>query len=411
MPPPNEPDPTAETAALPPGDRPPGGTLPPGDGSGGGAPPPGGGPGRRGWRGFTRSRDNRVLGGVCAGVARELDVDPFVVRAATVALTLLAGLGLFLYIGALVLMPDEEGEALGSTDSAGGRLWTAVGIVALVAAAAVLLSGAVLGALGALVPLAAIAAAGLLVWWFVSGDGLAGDAGALARRAGLGVLVLAACAAVFVAGVWITGLGSGTVAAGLVIAAGVAVVAGAFFKPVRWAVPVAFSLALGTGVAAATDLDLHGGAGERIYRPASAADLRAGYQLGAGRLVVDLRQASLPRGDVPLRVRVGLGQALVIVPPTACVASKATVGAGAADVLGRASGGLDVDWQDAPAARPAQTRLVVDGDVGMGVFQVSYRDDAPRGRWGDRGSSRDPAARADRALAARACTAAVAPGA
>jgi Cell wall-active antibiotics response 4TMS YvqF len=254
------------------------------------------------------------------------------------------------------------------------------------------------------VPLAAIAAAGLIVWWFVSGDGLSGNAGALARRAALGILVLAGCAALFVAGVWATGIGSGGVAAGLVIGAGLAVLAGAFFKPVRWVVPVAFSLALGIGVAAATDLDLHGGAGERVYRPATAAELRPDYQLGAGRLVVDLRGAELPRGDVPVRVRVGLGQALVIVPPNACVASKATVGAGATDVLGRDSGGIDVDWEDQPVAAPAQTRIVIDGNVGMGAFQVSYRNDDPGDHWdGDRGDGRDPVARADRAQAAAAC--------
>ncbi len=425
-----QPDPTTETAALPAGGAPPGGALPPGGGGGpggggasdGGGGPSGGGPGdgagsaggsgrSGGWRRITRSRQDRVLGGVCGGIAREYGVDPFVVRAVAVGLTLLAGLGLFLYVGALVLLPDEEGASLGTTDSTTGRLWTAVGVVALVAAAAVLLSGAVLGAIGVLVPLAAIAAAGLLVWWFVSGDVLAGGPGAIAKHALLGLAVLAGCGVLFVAGVWATGIGSGTVAAVLVIVAGLALVAGAAVKPIRWAVPLAFSLALGTGVAAAADLDLSGGAGERTYRPSAAADLRSSYELGAGRLVVDLRDTALPPGDVPLAVRVGLGQARIIVPRNACVAARGQVGAGAIEVLGRDSGGVDVDWQDEPAAAPGRTRVVVDGEVGMGVLQVSYRDDDPRhggdrwngDGWDDGWDGGGRVARADRAQAARAC--------
>jgi phage shock protein PspC (stress-responsive transcriptional regulator) len=355
-------------------------------------------------RRWVRSREDRVIGGVCGGIARALGVDPLIVRVAAVGSVFLAGLGLFLYLGAMLLLPDEEGETIASTDSTSGRLWTALGVLALVAAAGVLLSGAVLGAIGVFIPLAAIALAGLLVWWLVSGEGLAGDGRSIARRALLGIVVLIGCAGLFAAGIWATGVGSGGVAAGLVIAAGVAVLAGAFLRPVRWLVPLALSLGIGVGIASAADLDLHGGAGERIYHPASAAALRSGYEVGAGRVVVDLRGADLPAGDVPLNVRVGMGEALVIVPRDVCVASTARVGIGAVDVLGRETGGLDVDWEDAPTARAGRTRLVVDGDVGMGAFRVGYQDDGEYGRSGRfDGGEWDAAGKGDRLTAARAC--------
>ena len=48
------------------------------------------------------------------------------------------------------------------------------------------------------------------------------------------------------------------------------------------------------------------------------------------------------------------------------------------------SGGLDVDWRDDRRALPGTTRLVIDGDIGVGVLDVTYDDpndeDFSRGR-------------------------------
>ncbi len=349
---------------------------------------------------LVRSRSDRVVGGVCAGVARTFGVDPLVVRIATVGLALLAGLGALLYLGALLLMPDEGGEAIGDRS----RLLTAVGVLALVAAGGVLLSGAVLGSVGVLVPLALLALAGLGTWWLASGEGVGdGPEQILGQSArGLGLLLLTG--ALFIAGLWLTGTGSGALAAGLVIAAGLVVVVGAFFRPVRRVVPLALGLALGAGVASAADLDLHGGVGQRTYRPAAAAGLRERYQLGAGRLVVDLRGTRLPAGDVPLDLRVGMGEALLLVPPNVCVASTAKVGAGAVDVLGHDSGGVDVSWRDPRVAPAGRTRVVLDANVGLGAVEVRHRDDGGDGRGGGWDEGAGGAQRAvERVAAARAC--------
>src|SRR5687767_10470610 len=80
----------------------------------GGTPPP---PEDSPRRPLVRSRSDRVIGGVCAGVARYLGVDVLIVRVATVALVLLAGLGALLYLGGLLLLPDEEGETYAGSDS------------------------------------------------------------------------------------------------------------------------------------------------------------------------------------------------------------------------------------------------------------------------------------------------------
>ena len=122
----------------------------------------------------------------------------------------------------------------------------------------------------------------------------------------------------------------------------------------------------------AADLDLDGGIGDREYRPAAAVDLRDDYKLGMGQLVVDLRDASLPAGDTPLKLKVGMGQALVIVPRDVCVTSVADIGAGHVDVLGRESDGVDVNFDDSRHARSGGARLVVNADVGFGEFAVRH---------------------------------------
>ena len=52
-----------------------------------------------------RSRDEKMIGGVCGGIAEYFDVDPTLVRAVWVAITLLAGFGILLYLILWVLVP------------------------------------------------------------------------------------------------------------------------------------------------------------------------------------------------------------------------------------------------------------------------------------------------------------------
>jgi phage shock protein C len=62
-----------------------------------------------------RSRDGRVVGGVCAGLGRYLGIDPVLLRIAFVVLAIAGGGGLLLYGVAWILIPEErEGEPLGT---------------------------------------------------------------------------------------------------------------------------------------------------------------------------------------------------------------------------------------------------------------------------------------------------------
>jgi phage shock protein C len=55
-----------------------------------------------------RPRDNRVIAGVCSGIARRFGIDPTIVRILFVASLLLPGPQILIYLAAWVLMPEES---------------------------------------------------------------------------------------------------------------------------------------------------------------------------------------------------------------------------------------------------------------------------------------------------------------
>lgn len=322
-------------------------------------PPP---PPRR----LTRSSDDRVLAGVCGGLARYFDVDPVLFRVGAVALVVLGGAGLLLYLAAWLLVP-EDGEDSGTGEPRRNRALAVVGVVLLVLAVGALLSHGPFGwwpwPIGLILVVGAVA-------WALSAAGRTPDDAA--RRALWALAVLVASVVLAVAGAWLAGMDA--TAAGIVIVLGGAAVAAAALSGARarWLILPALALALPASAVAAAGVDLHGGIGDRQYRPVAAADVRQDYELGAGRLVVDLRDARLPAGDRPLHLRVGAGEAVLLVPDDVCVATRATVGAGVAETFDRSSGGLDVDWSDTPPAPAARTRILLDADVGLGRAAVGH---------------------------------------
>lgn len=322
-------------------------------------------------RQLTRSRSDRMIGGVCGGLGRYFNVDPLLFRIGAVALVFLGGTGLLLYLAALLLVPNE-GEAAPIAPGAQGRnravVLLAVIVLLLIAFPFLLVGGALVAGIG--IPLAVLVGAGVLVWWLVSGEGPSGDAGDIARRAALGVGVLILCFVLFIVAGFGAAAGPDWLIPALVIFAGAAIATGAFLKPVRWLVPPALTIALAAGIVAASGIDLDGGIGQREYRPGTVADLRDRYELGIGELIVDLSDADLPKGDVPLDVDVGIGQARVILPDDVCVATTADVGVGNVHVFGRDQGGVDVDFEDLPQTKPTVTRLLLRGEVGVGELRV-----------------------------------------
>jgi phage shock protein PspC (stress-responsive transcriptional regulator) len=311
-----------------------------------------------------------MVGGVCGGIGRYFGIDPTLVRIGFVALALLGGTGLIVYAAALLLVPLDKADAPAATMPPDRTM--AIGlIVAFVLVCVVGGFGFGFGG-GALVPIGFLALAGLAVWWLVSGERPSGSPATLVRRAAQGMGLLAGCFAIAVASFFASGMGGGVVVAALVIAAGAGLVAAAFVGRARWLVLPALAIALPLAFVSAANIDLNGGFGERHERPGTLAEIKHDYRLGAGELVIDLRDVALPAGDVPLRVRIGAGHAQVIVDKGVCVASRAQIGIGAVAIFDRDTGGIDVDWRDTRRAPAKTPRLVIDGDVGLGFLEVSH---------------------------------------
>ena len=57
-----------------------------------------------------RSRENKVLAGVCGGKGEYFEIDPVIVRLIWIVLTMIWGFGFFLYIIAIFLIPLEPKE-------------------------------------------------------------------------------------------------------------------------------------------------------------------------------------------------------------------------------------------------------------------------------------------------------------
>jgi phage shock protein PspC (stress-responsive transcriptional regulator) len=128
--------------------------------------------------GIRRRTDDRWVAGVCSGLADRLSIDPVIVRAALVLLSLLGGVGVTIYLVAWVLIPNDRDEIVAQRalrDADGGAI--ALVIIATLA----LFGGSAwggpwwLGHSGWGFPWGVVLT-GLLIWWLVKRSGNRADA-------------------------------------------------------------------------------------------------------------------------------------------------------------------------------------------------------------------------------------------
>ncbi len=67
---------------------------------------------------LTRPKEGRLVGGVCAGIARNMDLDVTLVRVIAAALVLFAGAGPLIYLVAWAIIPNEEDGSSFAADAA-----------------------------------------------------------------------------------------------------------------------------------------------------------------------------------------------------------------------------------------------------------------------------------------------------
>jgi phage shock protein PspC (stress-responsive transcriptional regulator) len=418
-------------------------------------PEPAGQPGQAPRR-LLRSRDDRMIAGVAGGLGRYFDVDPVIVRIAFALTVLFGGLGIVAYIALALFVPSDDGSeqpqapvqrsllialmaivflVLVALPAFGGGLiwgdgpsviaWIAIPIVAAIAGYVAIRDwrsrdsegeGAGPGEPAPSSPpsppaepgpaLAERSTAALPATAEVQAPGKA-EGGGRRRGAAVGSVLLAlliATAAAFafmvllLGAALLTAAGSGVAIALGVVAGGVLLVAAGLVGGGRWLVLPVAAIGLGVAVGAASDLDLDGGIGESVNEPSSFEAVPAGgYELGIGRLVVDLRDLEWRGRTLDLHVRTGIGEALVLVPERVCVTGTAQTKAGELLVTGRRSSGLDID-ADYTVADPQPPELRLDADVGLGALRVLNDDTATHDERGR--SSADDAAARDRNEAA-----------
>ena len=61
---------------------------------------------------LTRSSTDKIIAGVCGGLAEYLEIDPVLVRLAFIVLFFASGIGIPIYIILWIVMPQEENEAI-----------------------------------------------------------------------------------------------------------------------------------------------------------------------------------------------------------------------------------------------------------------------------------------------------------
>lgn len=381
--------------------------------------------GGRGDRRFTRARDDRMIAGVAGGLGRYFEVDPLIIRIGFAVSVFFGGLGILAYAILALFVPSDPEEPGAEVRPAPVQRSRWVGLAAI--AAVVLIAVPAAGSLffwadpwpwdgggwgfgwglGWALLLAAIAAA---VYVLVKRDRESEGRSDFGRVIGVALVAVAGVfglAILAAASAWVAAVGSGSAIAVAVIAIGALLVVAAFFGSARWLIAPALALAIPLAAVSAADVSFAGGIGEREYAPASRTALPdEGYELGVGRLAVDLRNLEWRRSEVlELDVDLGVGQALIAVPERVCVAADLRSGLGEVAAASERASGFDAERTVGVGAR-GTPRLELDGEVDLGAIRVLSDDDVDldeqdRHGWRDWHEDTDDAARA---AADRACS-------
>lgn len=287
-----------------------------------------------------RSRDDRMIWGVAGGVAEHLSVDATLVRVGFVIAALFGAAGLLAYLILAVALPEDDGTGQPVEEPVGARFGRVLLVCLLVAAA------------------------------------------------------LAGGATLVVVSAWTAATGHGVIVAALVIFLGALLAAIAFSGDVRrkavpWVIGAALLLAVPAGAIAAADINVDESMGQREYTPTTVSDLPAdGYELGAGQLVVDLRELRWTAGKtIPVRAELGFGQMIVSVPPAVCVDAHATAKGGELLVAGEVSDGINAEVDKGELTTRAP-RLELEAGIQFGQVIVTDQDPDQVGR-GSEGADYD----------------------
>ena len=318
-----------------------------------------------------RRTDDRVLAGVASGLGDYFNVDPLLIRILLVASIVFGGLGIFLYVAAWLLVPDDRSDqsiaerTLGTMSLPGGFLG---GVLAVIGALILLgIVGTIVadGGTGLAFAVIVVVIGALLLrrteaGTLASSPEPTGDAAATADAgdATAPAPTVAPVAPVatprprvrrppsplgwYAAGAALVGVGLLAIAEstgilfpaldhylGLaILVIGAALVIGAWWGRARALILVGLLLLPVAWTASLVDVPLEGGWGSRDFAPATAAELRDAYRLAGGELVLDLTDYVGSDAPVDIEASVGFGDLRVLLPEESGAVIDAAVGGG-----------------------------------------------------------------------------------
>jgi hypothetical protein len=159
--------------------------------------------------------------------------------------------------------------------------------------------------------------------------------------------------------------------AAALLTVGLVLVAGAWFGRSRGLITLGALLTVGLVFAAALNVPLRGGVGNRYDTPISASDLQRSYHIGVGKQRLDLTQLDLNGGTKYVAATVGVGDIDVVVPQNAKVVVHARAGAGQLRLFYRNFDGTQLDREMTMEATGKQAgELDLELRVGVGQVEV-----------------------------------------
>jgi phage shock protein PspC (stress-responsive transcriptional regulator) len=349
-------------------------------------------------RRLVRVDEGRWLGGVAAGLGRYFDINPLVYRIAFAVLALAGGTGVLLYLAAWLVIPGEHDDESVAVEALRGhreRPWLLVGLGLIAFGTLFALSEAHFWPGTGNLWLAAILVGGALVWWHVSqrerpalsAPAPVAKASATAvapprsprppKKPSLFAPVVGALLAVaglfgLLAVLDIYDVDVAVILAVAVTGVGAAIAFGALTQRRVGGLVLVGILLLGCfAVAAVLPVSVSAGIGEKVERPTAVSDVAPNYELGIGRLDLDLSGVPFPADTTSVDASVGMGELVITVPEDVVLRIDAHVGAGDLDLLGEHHSGVDVDRTLTVLGLTATSHVLdLEADVGFGHIEV-----------------------------------------
>jgi phage shock protein PspC (stress-responsive transcriptional regulator) len=299
-----------------------------------------------------RSRDDRMLAGVCGGLARYFGIHPAFYRVGFVVLTLIGGAGILIYLAAALVIPDEGKEDSIAAETLGqsrDRPWPLIGLGLLALASVVLLSRVTLWPDGDAAWILVLLAGGTILF--------------LARRSSRPSRTAPP------AGLPKGDPGEATTAVAAPEASAPAKSGGHVGRTILIVFGSLVALALVTAAifVAVFPVHLSKGVGHKSFTPTSTAALERTYRLGVGELDLDLTNLRLPVGETHVNARVDYGDVEVVVPRDVAVRAYGRARLGYVNVFGDEDDGRNADERARSAGRRV---LVVDARAQVGAVWI-----------------------------------------